>query len=71
MNVYSLLSGILVFGFFFEGLSLNSAVALFAGLGVAEALSLGHRLVAGRGASDLRLIQGRSTNHEDLAFLSR
>jgi hypothetical protein len=51
MDTYSLASGILVFAFFFEGLSMNSAVALFAGLGVAEALALGQRLMTGRKAA--------------------
>jgi hypothetical protein len=47
MDAYSLASGILAFGFFFEGLSMNSAIALLLGCGVAEALSLGQRLVTG------------------------
>ncbi len=48
MDAYSLVSGILVFAVFFEGLSMNSAIALFAACGVAEALSLGQRLVTER-----------------------
>ena len=51
MDAYSLASGILAFGFFFEGLSMNSAIALFAACGVAEALSLGQRLVTDHKAS--------------------
>jgi hypothetical protein len=51
MDTYSLASGILLFAFCFEGLSISFAVALFAGLGVAEALALGQRLMTGRKAS--------------------
>jgi hypothetical protein len=62
MNAYSLASGILAFVFFFAGFSMDLIVALFAAIGVAEALSFGQRLVTGGKDSDSGLRQGRSTN---------
>jgi hypothetical protein len=47
MNAYSLASGILVFVVSFLLLEIDTALSLFAAFGVAEALSLGQRLVRG------------------------
>jgi hypothetical protein len=71
MNVFSLAAGILVFAFFFEGFSMSSAVALFAALGVAEAVSLVQRLMAGLKTSDAGMLQGHSASHDGLATLAR
>ncbi len=70
MSGYSFASGILVFAFLVEGLSMNAAIALFLAFGAAEALSLGQRLVTGRMVSDSRLIQGRSADDDGLAVLA-
>jgi hypothetical protein len=51
MNVYSFASGILLFVIFFAGFSTDPAIALFAALGVAEAMTFGQRLVTSRKAS--------------------
>jgi hypothetical protein len=54
MSVYSFASIILFFLFFFAGLSMDLAVALFAACGVAEILSFGQRFVTSPKASVVR-----------------
>ncbi len=61
MNALSLVTGTVVFALSFSFLELDSALALFAALGVAEVTALGQRLATGLRASNARLVQGRKT----------
>ena len=61
MNALSLATGTVVFALSFSLLELDSALALFAALGVAEVTAFGQRLATGPRTSNARLVQGRKT----------